>query len=371
MRKLITNILTLSLAATMCLPAFADGNQTQLTDADKSATIEVTGNFTAAPEMDTVISADVTWEELTFTYKGGDKTWDAASHSDITGEGGWLPNEQKTITVTNHSNTPIKAGFAFASEVSGLFGNFTDLTNEAFIVDSAEGTAYNNAPNKATAFSVSGSAIRADQKIGTITVTVAKITTISSMEELLATASKAGSFALVNNIDLGTSAFEIASENYVLDLNGFSVSGSGEREGTIRITKDSHVTIKNGTVNNVNSTFGHAVHEKSAKLILKNCTLNSYSSALFSEGGTANAENCNFKTQIADHYNITNYIRCALTLSGTVNFWGGAGLSNQLDATTTVLPGIYNFDVSSYVDTNLYTVTTNEDVPGFWTVTAK
>lgn len=202
-------------------------------------------------------------------------------------------------------------------------------------------------------------------------MTVAKITTISSAEELLATASKAGSFALVDNIDLGTSAFEIASENYVLDLNGFSVSGSSEREGTIRIAKDSHVTIKNGTVNNVDSTFGHAVHEKSAKLILKNCTLNSYSSALFSEGGTVNAENCNFKAQMADHYNITNYIRCALTLSGTVNLWGGAGLSNQLDATTTVLPGIYNFVVSSYVDTNLYTVTTDEDVPGFWTVTAK
>lgn len=47
---------------------------------------------------------------------------------------------------------------------------------------------------------------------------------------------------------------------------------------------------------------------------------------------------------------------------------GGAGLSDQLGATTTALPGTYNFDISGYVDTNLYDVTNDGAT---WTVAAK
>ena len=57
-----------------------------------------------------------------------------------------------------------------------------------------------------------------------------------------------------------------------------------------------------------------------------------------------------------------------LTLSGSVNMLSGAGLSNQENGTTKALPGTYNFDVSSYVDTDIYNVTDDGTI---WTVTEK
>ena len=58
-----------------------------------------------------------------------------------------------------------------------------------------------------------------------------------------------------------------------------------------------------------------------------------------------------------------------LTLSGSVSMLSGAGLSNQgVGETTKALAGTYNFDVSSYVDTDIYNVTDDGTI---WTVTAK
>lgn len=101
---------------------------------------------------------------------------------------------------------------------------------------------------------------------------------------------------------------------------------------------------------------------------MENCALKSFSSGLFSEYGTAKLKDCNIKTIMIGHYNITNYNSSALTISGNIKFNGGAGLSNQLEANTTALPGTYNFDVSGYVDTALYDVTSDGTT---WTVTAK
>lgn len=160
----------------------------------------------------------------------------------------------------------------------------------------------------------------------------------------------------------------ITSTDYTLDLNGFTLSGSVERESVITASAGSNVTVKNGTVNNVSTEYGWAVHERSATLVLENCELIGFSSGLFSESGTAKLTDCNIKTILQSHYNITNYTGCALTISGNIKFRGGAGLSNQLEANTTALPGTYNFDISSHVDTTLYEVTNDGTT---WTVTAK
>ena len=371
MKKLLTSTLAFALATSMGVTAFAANTATN--DGTAGTNIDVNGKYQAGTPTAEVISVDLVWDDMNFTYTGASKgTWNPGTHAYINAkEAGWTwdsASDTKTapnITVTNHSNTAVKANFAFNSGVSGLNGSFT---NDALILANAEGTKLADAPKDETTFSLGGSGIDANQTLGTITVTVEKV--ISTAEELLETANKTGTFTLAGNIDLGTSALEIASENYVLDLNGHTVFGSSDREGAIRIAANSNVTIKNGTVNNTCTEYGWAVHEKKAKLILENCTLNSYSSGLFSEGGTASVKNCNFKTQITGHYNITNYNGCALTLSGNVNLWGGAGLSNQLGATTTVLPGTYNFNVTDNVDTTSYDVTTDTEA-GTWIVTAK
>ena len=62
----------------------------------------------------TTMSVDVEWEEMNFTYFGGHKVWNPETHSYTTESACWW-DEPKEITVTNHSNSAIKAQLNFAS----------------------------------------------------------------------------------------------------------------------------------------------------------------------------------------------------------------------------------------------------------------
>ena len=367
MKKLFAEILSLALAATISFPAFAENTATN--DGKAGTDITVNGTYKAGAPAADVISVDVVWDAMDFTYTAPSKgKWNPGTHEyENPTEGGWAATKgaDPKITVTNHSNTGIKADFAFSTDIVGLNGSFAKNT---IILATAEKTEFVNAPKGETAFSLSGSGIDADKIIGTITVTVSKVTTVSTAEELLATANKSGFFVLADNIDLGGSALTISSTDYVLDLSGFTISGSADREGIIIVSASSNVTIKNGTVNNTCSEYGWAVHEKKANLVLENCELKSFSSGLFSENGTAKLKDCSIMTTMVGHFNITNYNGCALTISGNITISGGAGLSNQLEAKTTALAGTYNFDPTNYVDITLYDVTSNGTT---WTVTAK
>ena len=59
-----------------------------------------------------------------------------------------------------------------------------------------------------------------------------------------------------------------------------------------------------------------------------------------------------------------------ITLSGDIRLTGAASTieSSHVDGFLTCLPGTYNFDPSTYVDTNTYAVS---ESGGIWTVTAK
>ena len=371
MKKLLTGILTLALAAAMSVPAFAADSATNNGTAGTDITIN--GKFHAASAAADVISVDIAWDNMDFNYTAPSKgDWNPTDHKyENATAGGWTwsnATETKTapvITVTNHSNLSVKTAFAFKGKIEGVNGTFSQ---NSFILATAENTALDNAPKAETEFSVDGSAIDANKDLGTITVVVADSSSILTAEELRATANSTGVFKLGCNIDLGSNPLSINSNDYVLDLNGFTLSGSSDREGIIIASANSNVTVKNGTVDNVNSEYGWAVHAKKANLTLESCALKSYSSGLFSEYGTAKLKDCNIKTILVGHFNITNYNGCALTISGNIKFNGGAGLSNQLGANTTALPGEYNFDVSSYVDTTLYDVTNDGTI---WTVTEK
>ena len=140
--------------------------------------IIVTGVYQAGEAAADVISVDLVWDSMDFTYTAPDKgTWNAAAHEyENPVEGGWSAanGTNPKITITNHSNVPVQADFSFVGMISGLEGSFTGLTDGALLLDSAEGTAYEDAPVGKTTFSVSGSSIDKDEVIGTITVTVSK-----------------------------------------------------------------------------------------------------------------------------------------------------------------------------------------------------
>ena len=369
MKKIFAGILSLALAATMSFPAFAANDATN--DGTKGTDITVNGTYKAGADAGEVISVDIAWEAMDFTYTAPSKgTWNPDTHTyDNPTEGGWAATNGTSpkITVTNHSNVDVQANFAFNSDIQGLFSYFS---SKALVVDSAVGTTPADAPKGTVSFSVYGAAaIDSDRELGTVTVTIAKFDStpqmISTADELRASGSQTGVFKLANDIDIGVGII-FDSGKYVLDLNGHTLSGNASMD-LIQIY--GNATIKNGrVVNNTDNEYGKAIGTyHNAKFTLENCVLAApgMSLGLYSRS-PAYITDSEFHTTVSSTaFTVLN--GGTLTLSGVVKTVGGAGFSNQGD-TVTALPGTYNFDVSSYVDTTLYDVINDGAT---WVVTAK
>lgn len=141
--------------------------------------ITVNGSFVPGTAADEIISVDVAWEAMDFTYTGASQgTWNPVTHAyDGAIEGGWSDNTP-AITVTNHSNVAVNATLGFTANVTGVVGTFTEASgteNDNILnLATAEGTEVANAPTATANFGISGAAIDANKALGTITVTIAK-----------------------------------------------------------------------------------------------------------------------------------------------------------------------------------------------------
>ena len=141
--------------------------------------ITVNGSFVPGTAADEIISVDVAWEAMDFTYTGASQgTWNPVTHAyEGAIEGGWSDNTP-AITVTNHSNVAVNATLSFTANVTGVVGTFTEVSgteNDNILeLATAEGTAVADAPTASANFGISGAAIDADKALGTITVTIAK-----------------------------------------------------------------------------------------------------------------------------------------------------------------------------------------------------
>ncbi|MBB5266423.1 hypothetical protein HNP82_003580 [Catenibacillus scindens] len=74
-----------------------------------------------------IISVDITWGDLSFTYSDG--TWNANTH---TYDGaGWTVDteESNSITVDNTGNTGVNVSYAYQNAETGITGSFTDGEN--------------------------------------------------------------------------------------------------------------------------------------------------------------------------------------------------------------------------------------------------
>lgn len=319
MKKAIISILSLAMTASMAVPAFAD------------TTADVQGKYKAGAESPVTISADITWEDLTFDYAEGEKTWNPETHQFDQADGKWA-SDTKAITVTNHSNVGIMANFDFATAVDGLNGSFTKT---ARVLDSAEGTEPSNAPKGETAFSVSGSGIDADKSLGKITVTVTGDTTqyVSTAEEYVAAIAKGGKVKLTDDIENLSWNFSFAPD-VVIDLNGHELSAY--------FSNFKNLTLKNGTVRlDSNPIFN------SGSLTLTDCTVcgNTYNSSVIN-----NTEDT-----------------AQVTLLGEIRSDKTAFTSFVDDGDMTCLAGTYNFDPTEYFDSEKFDITTDGRI---WTVTA-
>ena len=341
------------------------------TDTDVREII-VTGVYQSGTAADEKISVDIVWDAMDFTYTAPSQgTWNPATHVyEGATAGGWSDNTP-AITVKNHSNVAVNATLGFTPDVTGVVGTFTEASGTAndniLELATAVDTEVSNAPTATANFGISGAAIDADKALGTVTVTIAKAGEsggVTTFEDLQAAVNAGGTVKLGGDITLESSLNIEAATPVVLDLNGHTITGSG-RSVCVWLLSGS-CTIRGGSIT---ATGDNAVYNysKSGTLMIEGCTIRTDRSALYSGDDDAVTTVIN-STLISD----IAAIFCesgTISLEGTVNLSGKRYTINTMNGNVTVVAGTYNFDPTSYVDTDTYTVTDNGD--GTWTVTAK
>ena len=174
MKKLFATLLAVAMLASVSVTAFAATN-----DGTQDTKITVNGSYVSGAAGSSVISVDIEWEAMDFTYSAASQgTWNPATHAyDGQTAGGWSDNTP-SITVKNHSNVAVNATLGFTADVTGVVGTFTEASgteNDNILnLATAEGTEVANAPTATANFGISGAAIDADKTLGTITVSIAK-----------------------------------------------------------------------------------------------------------------------------------------------------------------------------------------------------
>ena len=332
--------------------------------------ITITGVYQAGTTADDKISVDIVWDAMDFTYTAPSQgTWNPATHAyDGQTAGGWS-DSTPAITVTNHSNVAVNATLGFTADVDGVIGTFTEASgteNDSILeLATAEGTTVENAPTATANFGISGAAIDADKTLGTITVAIAKAvetaTVVTTFEELQAAVNAGGTVKLGADITLGGNAgLNVNADTpVVLDLNGHTITGNGK--GVCLLSGS--CTIRGGSIT-VTGETAVLNYSGSGTLMIEDCTIRSDSAALYI--GSTDAVTTVKNSTLIRNPDSEYVVFCD---GGTISLEGVVNLSGTIYGNVTILPGTYNFDSTSYVDADAYTVTDNGD--GTWTVTAK
>lgn len=187
MKKIIRAAVITVAVASMSLTAFAADSENFITinQANGSKDIPVNAKYVDSMTTPDVISADVEWGEMQFTYSvGGKKVWNPDTHtySVENSTAGWSESGNK-IKVTNHSNVNIKASFTYTKDSNaspnGSFTYENGKTATDNTVELAKGVVEQkeNADFVTAALKLSGtpsSELRNFTKVGTVTVKITK-----------------------------------------------------------------------------------------------------------------------------------------------------------------------------------------------------
>ena len=198
--------------------------------------IEISGTYTPGAAADEIISADIAWDAMDFTYTGASQgTWNPATHTyEGATEGGWS-NNTPAITVTNHSNVAVNATLGFTANVTGVVGTFTEASGTAndnvLELATAVGTEVGSAPKATASFGISGAAIDADKTLGTITVTIKTATVVTTFAELQEAVNN-GNIVLASDVTVDT-PYLVIQKDVSIDFNGNTLRGSIMSSGNI------------------------------------------------------------------------------------------------------------------------------------------
>lgn len=173
MKKILAITGSIALALSMSISAFAAINSD-----GGSQNIDVKAKYHDSVETPKIYDVDITWGAMEFTYTvSGTKTWNPENHQyTVSTEGSWTATGNE-ITVTNHSNTSIRADFAYETE-TGFDAVTGSFSSASITLPSAEDKATDDAAlTEKAALTLSGTL--ADDKteatkVGKATVTISK-----------------------------------------------------------------------------------------------------------------------------------------------------------------------------------------------------
>lgn len=185
MRKTIALMLIAAMLLSMSFSAAA----TQTTEA---GTTSVKAGYIAGEEGGQIISVDIEWEGMEFTYNGASAAvWDPKKHEYTGGsEAGWAESNA-SISITNHSNVILHAGITYSSN-SGYEDMSLKFTDEYPYIGSAETSDSTGTECEVIIQAIPWGVLAPDTRTGTevgqIKVTVAPVESpmyvLASMEDL-------------------------------------------------------------------------------------------------------------------------------------------------------------------------------------------
>ena len=172
MKKITTLLAAAALTCAMGTTAFA-ADQDGVSTGDYTA--DVNGTYQAGGLGAVVYSVDIAWTDMNFIYTGaGESIWNPETHQySGSSEGAWTASDD-SITVTNHSNTAVKATAKFEAD-SGYESTTMTFGNNEATVATAVGTEVASAPSATITVTPGGTLAESANggKIGTITVNIA------------------------------------------------------------------------------------------------------------------------------------------------------------------------------------------------------
>lgn len=173
MKKILSLVLALALVMSLSVTAFA----AETNDGSQNTSIDVNALYSDGVSTPEVISVNVEWGAMSFTYSvSGTKQWDATKHEYTTNSNAAWTATGNTVTVTNHSNIAVKAELAFTADTA--YNTVTGSFDKAqLLLDSGDGLTYANADKDTATLTLAGTlanTVTTSTKVGTITVKITK-----------------------------------------------------------------------------------------------------------------------------------------------------------------------------------------------------